>query len=85
MPEIVVYTTTPCPYCSAAKRLLEERGLAFREINLAKDPEGRAELARRTGMMTFPQVLIGERLIGGYEETRAALISGQLDQLLNAA
>jgi len=85
MAEIVVYTTTPCPYCTAVKRLLAERGLPFAEINLAKDPEGRAELAKRTGMRTFPQVLVNGRLIGGYEETRAALLSGELDELLAAA
>jgi glutaredoxin 3 len=85
MPSIVVYTTTPCPYCTAVKRLLSERGLAFEEINLAKDPDGRAELAKRTGMRTFPQVLVDGQLVGGYEETRAALLSGKLDELLSAA
>ena len=84
MSKIRVYTTEPCPYCAQAKGLLRSRGLEFAEINLSKDPEGRAELARRTGMMTFPQVLVDEHLIGGFNETRAAVRSGRLDELLAA-
>ena len=62
MSQITVYTTEPCGYCRVAKALLAKRGVAYEEINLAKDPEGRAELVRLTGMMTFPQVVIdGER------------------------
>ena len=58
MSQITVYTTEPCGYCRVAKALLDKRGVAYEEINLAKDPEGRAELVRLTGMMTFPQVVI---------------------------
>lgn len=76
-----MYSTEPCPYCSQAKALLESRGLAFEEINLSKDPEGRAELAARTGMMTFPQVFVGEELIGGFTELQAADASGRLAEL----
>jgi glutaredoxin 3 len=84
VPDIIVYTTEPCGFCAAAKRLLEARGLEFAEVNLAKDDEGRVQLARRTGMMTFPQVLVDGRLVGGFHETRAALESGRLDELLAA-
>ena len=76
-----MYSTEPCPYCSQAKALLESRGLAFEEINLSKDPEGRAELTARTGMMTFPQVFVGEELIGGFTELQAADASGRLAEL----
>lgn len=72
---ITVYTTEPCSYCRAVKALLSSHGLPYAEVNLAKDVDGRAELSRRTGMLTFPQVLVGERLIGGFEETRALLAS----------
>jgi glutaredoxin 3 len=65
MSKITVYTTDPCAYCRQAKALLAKRGLDYEEINLAKDGAGRAELAARTGMMTFPQVLIGDELVGG--------------------
>ncbi len=82
MSDITVYTTSHCPYCTRVKRLLDSRGLSYEEIDLARDPETRTELAQRTGMMTFPQVLVGEHVLGGFEETRAAADSGHLDELL---
>lgn len=84
MSQITVYTTVPCPYCSRVKRLLDSKGLQFEEIDLARDPDGRAELVKLTGMMTFPQVLVDGQLVGGYEETQAAASSGKLDDLLTA-
>lgn len=84
MADITVYTTTRCPYCVRVKRLLAAKGLEFNEIDLSRNPEGRVELVRLTGMRTFPQVLIGDRLVGGYEETQAAADSGKLDELLSA-
>lgn len=85
MSEITVYTTTPCPYCTRVKRLLDAKGVQYSEVNMSRDPEARMELAAKTGMMTFPQVLIGDQLIGGYEETEVAARSGRLDELLAAA
>jgi glutaredoxin 3 len=84
MGKITVYTTEPCAYCARVKGLLRSRGLEFAEINLSKDPEGRMELAAKTGMMTFPQVLVDGRLVGGFNETQAAAESGRLDELLVA-
>jgi glutaredoxin 3 len=84
MAQITVYTTTPCPYCVRVKRLLDSRGVQYQEINLAKDPEGRGELVKLTGMMTFPQVLVDGELLGGFNETQAAAQSGRLDELLAA-
>jgi glutaredoxin 3 len=63
-----VYTTEPCGFCRVAKSLLAKRNVPFTEVNLAKDPSGRAELVRLTGMMTFPQVVIDDKPIGGYQE-----------------
>jgi glutaredoxin 3 len=83
-PQITVYTTEPCSFCARVKGLLRSRGLEFAEVNLGKDATGRVELASRTGMMTFPQVLVGEKLIGGYSETLSAVESGRLDKLLAA-
>ncbi len=83
-PTITIYTTEPCSFCARVKGLLAAKGLTFEEVNLAKDPAGRVELASRTGMMTFPQVLVGEQLLGGFNETLSALQSGRLDQLLAA-
>ncbi len=81
---IIVYTTEPCSFCSKVKGLLKARGLEFSEVNLSKDIPGRVELAGRTGMMTFPQVLVGDELLGGFAETLSAVESGRLDELLTA-
>ena len=85
MSQITVYTTEPCGYCRVAKALLSKRGVAFEEINLAKDPEGRAELVRLTGMMTFPQVVIDGQSIGGYQELVAFDRAGRLAEFAAAA
>ena len=82
--KITLYTTEPCGFCRQAKALLAARGLDYDEINLAKDPDGRADLVARTGQMTFPQVVIGERTIGGFRELLEADRAGVLDDLLAA-
>jgi glutaredoxin 3 len=84
MSEIVVYSTEPCSFCGRVKGLLKSRGLEFTEVNLSKDPEGRMELMRRTGMMSFPQVLVDGELLGGYAETLTAAEEGRLDELAAA-
>jgi glutaredoxin 3 len=85
MNRVTVYTTEPCGYCRVAKALLDKRGIPYEEINLARDPEGRAELVRRTGMMTFPQVVIDGDNIGGYQELAQADRAGRLAELAEAA
>jgi glutaredoxin 3 len=82
MNKIMVYTTEPCGYCRQAKALLSKRGLSYEEINLAMNADGRAELAQRTGMMTFPQVIIGDQLVGGFDELLVADRSGRLAELV---
>jgi glutaredoxin 3 len=82
---VIVYTTEPCGFCRQAKALLQSRGVLFEEVNLAKDADGRADLVARTGQMTFPQVLVGDRSIGGFRELLAADRAGILDSLLEAA
>jgi glutaredoxin 3 len=84
MSDVTVYTTEPCSYCARVKGLLKSRGVEFAEVNLSKDPGGRVELAQRTGMMTFPQVIVDGRLLGGFTEVQAAADSGRLDELLAA-
>jgi glutaredoxin 3 len=81
MSRITVYSTDPCSFCRRVKGLLEARGLQYTEVNLTKDPAGRARLAQKTGMMSFPQVLIDGTLLGGFAETQAAVESGRLDEL----
>ena len=81
MSQVVVYTTEPCSFCARVKGLLSARGVEFSEVNLSKDPVGRMELARRTGMMSFPQVTVSGELLGGFKEVQAASESGHLDEL----
>jgi glutaredoxin 3 len=78
--EITVYTTDPCARCIRAKDLLSARGLAFTEVNLAKDPVGRRRLADFTGQMTFPQIVIGGEPIGGFQELLEADRQGRLER-----
>jgi glutaredoxin 3 len=82
---VTIYTTEPCGFCRVAKSLLAKRNVAFTEVNLAKDPSGRAELVRITGMMTFPQVVIDDETIGGYQELVQADRAGRLAELAEAA
>ena len=81
---VTLYTTDPCGFCRQAKALLAARGVEYAEVNLAKDPVGRADLVALTGQMTFPQILVGERPIGGFRELIEADREGRLDALLAA-
>jgi glutaredoxin 3 len=81
---VTLYTTDPCGFCRQAKALLQSRGVAYSEVNLAKDPVGRADLVARTGQMTFPQVVVGKRSIGGFRELLEADREGSLPALLAA-
>ena len=82
---IVVYTTEPCGFCRQAKALLESRQIPYREVNLARDASGRERLVRLTGQMTFPQILVGTRSIGGFRELIEADRDGTLGDLLAPA
>jgi glutaredoxin 3 len=81
MPQITVYTTDPCSFCTRAKQLLDQRGLAYDEINLAKDPAGRAALLEKTGMMSFPQIIIDGEPVGGFMELVQVDQQGRLREL----
>lgn len=77
-PEVTVYSTRICPYCVAAKRLLSQRGIAYREIDVTGDDAKRAWLLETTKRRTVPQIFIGEAAIGGYDELAAMDRSGEL-------
>jgi glutaredoxin 3 len=81
---VTLYTTEPCGFCRQAKALLQARGVVYEEVNLAKDPVGRADLVALTGQMTFPQIVIGSRAIGGFRELLEADRAGMLEDLLAA-
>ncbi len=85
MRAVTVYTTDACSRCVTAKSLLAKRGIGFQEVNLAKDPDGRAELSRQTGMITFPVIVVDGESLGGLDELIAADRSGRLRQLHAAA
>ncbi len=80
-PKITVYTTDPCARCIRAKDLLKRRGLDHEEINLVKDPAGRRDLVKLTGQMTFPQIVIDGKPIGGLQELLEADERGELERL----
>ena len=83
MSAVVMYSSRFCPYCHAAKRLLEARGVAFEEIDVDFDPERRGEMmARAGGRHTVPQIFIGERHVGGCDELYALERAGELAPLL---
>jgi glutaredoxin 3 len=84
MSGVTVYTTDPCSFCARVKALLSAQGVEYSEVNLSKDADGRLALVKLTGMMSFPQVVVGERLIGGFSEVQSAVQEGRLDELLAA-
>jgi glutaredoxin 3 len=84
--ELVMYSSGWCPYCERARALLERKGVPFREIKVDEDPADRqAMLVRSGGRRTVPQIFIGERHIGGFDELYALDKAGELDQLLGRA
>lgn len=78
-----MYATGWCPYCHAARDLLRRKGVAFEEIDLTGDPARRTEMESLSGRSSVPQIFIGERHIGGYDDMAALDRSGRLDELLN--
>lgn len=82
MRTVTVYTTDTCSRCGKAKALLRRHGIEYEEVNLSKDPDGRAELVRRTGLMTFPQIVIENDTIGGLEDLERLDGEGRLAALV---
>jgi len=84
--EVVVYSTGWCPYCDRAKALLGRKEVAFREIRVDEDPAERdAMLKRSGGRRTVPQIFVGDRHVGGFDELYALDKTGELDKLLGRA
>lgn len=84
MADVVIYTRQACGYCSAAKRLLQQKGVSFVEHDATGKPDLRAEMIAKSGGYTFPQILIGGRPVGGCDELYELEREGQLDALLAA-
>ena len=85
MANVVMYTTTTCPYCMNAERLLTSKGVKeINKIRVDLQPELRTEMMEKTGRRTVPQIYIGDQHIGGFDDLRALDMAGGLDPLLTA-
>lgn len=85
MKSVEIYTSPLCGYCHAAKRLLQQKGAQFVEINVALNPGKRSEmLGRANGHHTVPQIFVGDTHIGGFDELAALERAGKLDAMLAA-
>ena len=80
--KVVVYTKKNCPYCEAAKRLLTGKGVDFQEISTDNNDKLREEISKKSGQQTVPQIFVGERLLGGYQDIAALDERGELDKIL---
>jgi glutaredoxin 3 len=81
-PKVTVYTKRVCPYCVRAKRLLDQKGIAYEEIDVERDDALRQWLQEKTGQMTVPQIFAGARPLGGFSDLAALDREGKLDPIL---
>lgn len=84
MPEITIYTANLCPYCTMAKKLLQRKGVGYTEINVDAAPGLRQQMMEKTQRRTVPQIYIGERHIGGFDDLHALDMNHELDPLLQS-
>lgn len=83
--EITMYSTRFCPYCMRARFLLESKNVEFNDIGVDARPELRREMMEKSGRRTVPQIWIGDRHVGGYDDLAHLEQLGQLDELLKQA
>ena len=85
MKQVEIYTSPLCGYCSAAKRLLNDKGVNFLEIDVLSNPDRKPEMVQRAnGGRTVPQIFVGDTHVGGYDDLSALERAGKLDALLAA-
>jgi glutaredoxin 3 len=82
-PQITIYTRALCGYCSAARELLDSKGVDYDELDTTLNSKLRAEMKARSGRETVPQIFIEDQHIGGYDDMAALDAAGELDGLLN--
>ncbi len=82
MKPVEIYTTQTCPYCTAAKRLLAIKGVAYTEIDVGAQPAKRADMTKRSGRTSVPQIFIGGTHVGGCDDIHALDHAGKLDPML---
>ncbi len=81
-PNITIYGSKTCPYCTAARMLLKKKGLTCDDILVSRDAGKREEMIARSGNQSVPQIFIGDQSIGGFDELYALERNGELDRLL---
>ena len=80
---VMMYTTTHCPYCVQAERLLRAKGVtAIAKVRVDLEPARRLEMMEKTGRRTVPQIYIGDTHVGGYDDLVALEHAGKLGPLL---
>jgi len=80
---VMMYSTATCPYCRSAERLLAAKGVReLQKIRVDLDPSRREEMVRRSGRRTVPQIWIGDRHVGGFDDLYELERAGELDELL---
>jgi glutaredoxin 3 len=85
MAKVMMYSTGVCPFCLMAERLLKSKGIEqIEKVRVDLEPQRRQEMMERTGRRTVPQIYVGERHIGGYDDLSALDRAGGLDPLLAA-
>ncbi len=84
MADVTIYTRMMCGFCSAAKRLLDAKGVKYTEHDASFSPELRSEMTARSGRTTFPQIFVGDVHVGGCDDLHALEAAGKLDALLDA-
>lgn len=82
MPRIVMYASAFCPFCRWARALLESKGAEYTVLDVDRDPALRAQMRERSQRRTVPQIFIGERHVGGFDDLSALDRAGELDPLL---
>jgi len=83
--KVLMYSTAVCPYCVMAERLLKSKGVTeIEKISVDTDPKLREEMMSRTGRRTVPQIYVGDKHVGGYDDLSALDRAGELDPLLKA-
>ena len=82
--KVLMYATAACPFCQSAERLLLSKGVQIDKIRVDLQPERRAEMQKKSGRRTVPQIWIGERHVGGCDDLYALEREGRLDPLLKA-
>jgi glutaredoxin 3 len=82
---VTMYSTRFCPYCVRARSLLDHKGVDYRDIDVGSAPQLRREMLERSGRHTVPQIWIGERHVGGFDDLAMLERQGSLDELLKLA